>query len=95
MPQAVVSEFSPATASPMGLPWEVHERCRSSLEAQLLQEFFVHAVRVAHSAAPPALEGRDEGVCGACVSLVAAVLSWEFRWCPYNSCWGRGGMEVL
>lgn len=34
---AVVQEFSPATASPLGLPWDHHERCRASLEATYLQ----------------------------------------------------------
>ena len=81
MPQAIVCEFSPATASPMGLPWEVHERCRATLEASLLRDFFVHAARIAHSAAAPALQGRDDGLCLACVSLISAILGWEFR------CW--------
>lgn len=34
---AVVQEFSPATASPLGLPWDYHERCRAALEATYLQ----------------------------------------------------------
>ena len=77
--QAIICEFSPATASVMGLPWEVHERCRATLEAALLCDFFVHAVRIATSSAAPALEGRDDGLCLACISLISAVLGWEFR----------------
>ena len=34
---AVVLEFSPATASRLGLPWDHHERCRASLEGTYLQ----------------------------------------------------------
>lgn len=30
--EAVVSEFSPVTASAMGLPWDYHEKCRASFE---------------------------------------------------------------
>ncbi len=32
--EAVVSEFSLATASALGLAWEVHERCRLELEVR-------------------------------------------------------------
>lgn len=78
--QAIVSEFSPATASPMGLPWEAHERCRASLEAQALRDFFVHAVHMAQEVTSLALQGLDDGVCAACISLISAILTWEFRW---------------
>ncbi|BDA40620.1 probable Exportin-4 [Coccomyxa sp. Obi] len=77
--EGVVTEFSPATASPLGLPWDYHERCRASLEADYLQSFFIHATSIARGSAPAAVEGRDEGVCQACVSLLCAILSWDFR----------------
>jgi hypothetical protein len=35
--EALVSEFSPSTASAMGLPAEFHEHCRASLELDYLQ----------------------------------------------------------
>lgn len=34
--EALVSEFAPSTASAMGLPAEVHEHCRASLELDYL-----------------------------------------------------------
>ncbi|EIE26728.1 hypothetical protein COCSUDRAFT_46205 [Coccomyxa subellipsoidea C-169] len=77
--EAVVTEFSPATASPLGLPWDYHERCRSSLESDYLQSFFVHASGIARGSAAAAVEGRDEGLCQACMSLLTAILSWDFR----------------
>lgn len=46
----VVTEFSPPTASAMGLPWVYHERCRMSLEADYLQRFFAHTCNVAREA---------------------------------------------
>ena len=77
--QAVVGEFSPSTASPLGLPWEQHDRCRKSLQQDYLQSFYQHAARQAVYAAPSACHGQDGGVCCACLSLMAAVLAWDFR----------------
>ena len=74
-----MTEFSPATASPLGQSWEFHEQCRASLEADFLRTFFVHAVAVAREAAPSAAAGGDSGVCAACIQLLTAILSWEFR----------------
>ena len=31
--EAVVGEFSPPSASPMGMHWDFHEKCRESFEA--------------------------------------------------------------
>ena len=31
--EAIVSEFATETATPMGLPWDIHEQCRVDLEA--------------------------------------------------------------
>ena len=74
-------EFSPATASAMGLAWTHHEDCRASMEADFLPALFRHARDVARAgAAAAANAGADEaGVCGAAVSLLCAVLSWDFR----------------
>ncbi len=33
--EAVVGEFSPPTASPMGMPWDFHEKCRASFEVRV------------------------------------------------------------
>jgi hypothetical protein len=77
--QAVVTEFSPATASPLGLPWDYHERCRASLEEDYLQSFFSHASNIARGSAAAAVDSRDEGLCQACMALLTAILSWDFR----------------
>jgi hypothetical protein len=77
----VVAEFSPATASAMGLAWAYHEHCRAGMEAEFLPALFAHGRDVAAGAAPAAAAGGAEaaGVCGAAVSLLCAVLSWDFR----------------
>ena len=74
-------EFSPATASAMGLAWTHHEDCRAAMEADFLPALFRHARDVARCSAPAASEaGADAaGVCGAAVSLLCAVLLWDFR----------------
>lgn len=74
-------EFSPATASAMGLAWTHHEDCRAAMEADFLPALFAHARDMARCSAPAAAEaGADQaGVCGAAVSLLCAVLSWDFR----------------
>lgn len=87
-------EFSPGTASPMGLAWDFHEKCRSSLEQDFLRLFFSHAVTVARQAAPEAAAGQDGGVCAACLSLLNALLCWEFRYVPLNGV-HRGGTALV
>lgn len=74
-------EFSPATASAMGLAWAHHEDCRATMEADFLPALFRHARDAARCGAAAAAEaGADQaGVCGAAVSLLCAVLSWDFR----------------
>ena len=37
MLEAIVGEFSPPTASPMGMPWDFHEKCRASFEVRAMQ----------------------------------------------------------
>ena len=77
--QAVVEEFSPATASMLGLPWGFHERCRAGLEADYLQPMYLHARSVARESAAAGLAGQDGGTCQACLALMCAILSWDFR----------------
>lgn len=76
-----MAEFSPATASAMGLAWAYHEHCRAGMEAEFLPALFAHGRDLAAGAAPAAAAGGAEaaGVCGAAVSLLCAVLSWDFR----------------
>lgn len=100
--QAVVIEFSPATASAMGLAWAHHEHCRAGMEAEFLPALFCHGRDAARGAAVAAAAagGRDEGgVCAAAVSLLCAVLSWDFRRALHSALepaqaqqgWGRVG----
>ena len=93
--QAVVGEFCLASASELGLSWELHERCRSTFEELYLQSLFLHAQRLARGAA--AATPLDAGQCGACVSLVHALMAWDFRYSPCAPLCsgGRGGCCVL
>ena len=74
-----MEEFSPATATVLGLPWDYHERCRASLEADYLQPIYLHARSVACECSAAALAQQDGGTCQACLTLMSAILSWDFR----------------
>lgn len=87
-----MTEFSPATASPLGQSWAFHQECRRSLEKDYLHTFFVHAVGVAREAAPAAASGSDQGVCLACVKLLTAILQWDFR---YGGVLQPGGVKMI
>ena len=84
----MVVEFSPATASAMGLAWAYHEHCRADMEADFLPALFRHGRDVARcGAAAAAAAGADEaGVCAAAISLLCAVLSWDFRCISLRHC---------
>ncbi|KAL2619846.1 hypothetical protein R1flu_000051 [Riccia fluitans] len=81
--EALVSEFSPSTASPMGLPAEFHEHCRASLELDYLQQFYSWAQDAAVSSAERAFQGvgtaLDVNVCSGALRLMSQVLNWEFH----------------
>ncbi|GAX80807.1 hypothetical protein CEUSTIGMA_g8243.t1 [Chlamydomonas eustigma] len=74
-------EFSVTSASPLGLPWDYHDKASRDLEERYLQGFFQHAVSLGRQAAGSgaAIRGEDAGTCAACLSLMAAVLGWDFR----------------
>eukprot|EP00873_Tetraselmis_striata_P034405 jgi/Tetstr1/454669/TSEL_041559.t1 len=78
---AVITEFSPPTASAMGLPWGYHERCRISLEKDFLQRFFVHACNIGREAISSGAVASelDGGTCAACIALLSTILSWDFQ----------------
>ena len=78
-----MEEFSPATASMLGLPWDFHEQCRAGLEADYLQPMYLHARSVARESAAAGLAGQDWGTCQACLALMCAILSWDFRWASH------------
>ncbi|PSC75864.1 Armadillo-type fold [Micractinium conductrix] len=85
---AVVEEFSPHTASQLGLSWEVHELCRESLESCYLHRLLLHALGSAREAAPAAASGADAaGVCLAALRLLSAVLGWSFSRAGGSGVW--------
>ncbi|BBN15665.1 exportin-4 [Marchantia polymorpha subsp. ruderalis] len=81
--ESLVSEFSPSTASAMGLPAEFHEHCRASLELDYLQQFYSWAQDAAVSSAERAFQGvgtpLDVNVCSAALHLMSQILNWEFQ----------------
>ncbi|PRW50955.1 exportin-4 isoform X1 [Chlorella sorokiniana] len=96
---AVVEEFSPSTASQMGLSWELHEQCRSSLEQGYLHGLLQHAQASARDAASAAASGADAGVCIAALHLLGAILSWPFSSASNSEVWrvldsGRPAFEA-
>ncbi|EFJ51675.1 hypothetical protein VOLCADRAFT_116320 [Volvox carteri f. nagariensis] len=76
--EAVVGEFALSTASPLGLPLEHHAKCAMDLQDHFLQDIFRHAVALGRAAAA----AQDGATCAACLSLMTAVLAWDFRRSP-------------
>lgn len=64
-----MAEFSPATASAMGLAWAYHEHCRAGMEAEFLPALFAHGRDLAAGAAPAAARGGLAAVRGAVLGL--------------------------
>ena len=77
--QAVITEFNPVTASAMGMPWASHEQCRAGLQASHLRRIALLGLTQARESVVAALQGQDGGICLACMSLLSATLSWDFR----------------
>ncbi|KAK9863281.1 hypothetical protein WJX84_001780 [Apatococcus fuscideae] len=77
--EAVITEFNPATASAMGMPWASHEQCRSSLQATHLRRVALLVMTQARTSVVAALQGQDGGICRACMALLSVILSWDFR----------------
>ncbi|KAK9140443.1 hypothetical protein Scep_010124 [Stephania cephalantha] len=80
----VVSEFSPSTASAMGLPREFHEQCRASVESNYLKKFYCWAQDAALSVTNRLLEHdatvSEVKVCTAALNLMFQILNWDFKW---------------
>ncbi|GLC45912.1 hypothetical protein PLESTM_001800600 [Pleodorina starrii] len=79
--EAVVGEFAVSTASPLGLPLEHHTKCALELQDHFLQDIFRHAVSLGRAAAA----AHDGATCAACLSLMTAVLAWDFRRSPASA----------
>ncbi|KAI5659953.1 hypothetical protein M9H77_28746 [Catharanthus roseus] len=80
--ESLVSEFSPSTATAMGLPREFHDQCSTSLERDYLKTFYSWAQDAALSVTNTII-GSDssipEGkVCCAALRLMLQILNWEF-----------------
>ncbi|KAG8088719.1 hypothetical protein GUJ93_ZPchr0010g10091 [Zizania palustris] len=82
--EALVSEFSPATASAMGLPKEFHEQCEWSLEVKFMKDFYCWAQAAVFNAADSILSGSasigEEKACSAAFRLMFQILSWSFKY---------------
>ncbi|GLI66389.1 hypothetical protein VaNZ11_010181 [Volvox africanus] len=79
--EAVVGEFCASSSSPLGLPLEYHAKCAMDLQDHFLQDIFRHAVALGRAAAAV----HDGATCAACLSLMTAVLAWDFRRSPSAS----------
>ncbi|XP_051186487.1 uncharacterized protein [Lolium perenne] len=81
--ETLVSEFSPSTASSMGLPKEFHEQCQWSLEVKFLKDFYVWAQAAVFNTADKILNSNvtipEEKACSAALRLMLQILSWSFK----------------
>ncbi|XP_072146754.1 uncharacterized protein [Setaria viridis] len=79
----LVSEFSPSTASAMGLPKEFHEQCECSLELHFLKDFYCWAQSAVFNTADKILNSNEtipeERACSAGLRLMFQILSWNFK----------------
>lgn len=96
---AIVVEFSPTTASAMGMPWDYHDRCRRDLLDGYVLLFLQRGLQAARATAAAAAADGDGGICLASVRLVTAALSWDFdssaSWAsPQGQRPGDGGLAV-
>uniref|UniRef100_J3N3E7 Exportin-4 n=1 Tax=Oryza brachyantha TaxID=4533 RepID=J3N3E7_ORYBR len=81
--EALVSEFSPATASAMCLPKEFHDQCEWSLEVKFLKDFYCWAQAAVFNIADSILNGEagvaEEKACSAAFRLMFQILGWNFK----------------
>ncbi|MCO5611152.1 hypothetical protein L7F22_065402 [Adiantum nelumboides] len=94
--ESLVSEFSPSTASAMGLSAEFHEHCRASLELDYLQRFYAWALEAAYSVSDKILQNSstqlEVHVCASALRFMSQILSWEFQGTLVH---GAGGVIVI
>lgn len=78
--KAVVIEFSPGTATPMGQSWAYHQECKLSLQEDYLYDFAQLSLKFSKETVVPAVaaDGSDGGICTASLSLLASILNWDF-----------------
>ncbi|XP_073000684.1 uncharacterized protein [Typha latifolia] len=81
--ESLVAEFSPLTASAMGLPKEYHEQCQSSLELNYLKEFYCwaqgSALRIMEKIVGCGASVSEENVCSAALRFMFQILNWDFK----------------
>ncbi|KAJ4968652.1 hypothetical protein NE237_015353 [Protea cynaroides] len=81
--ESMVSEFSPATSTAMGLPREFHEQCRASLELHYLKKFYCWAQEAAFSVTNKVVECDSSvlevKVCDAALRLMFQIMNWDFQ----------------
>ncbi|KAF6994607.1 hypothetical protein CFC21_011268 [Triticum aestivum] len=81
--ETLVSEFSPSTASSMGLPKEFHDQCQLSFEVKFLKDFYCWAQAAVFNTADKILNSNvtipEEKACSAALRLMLQILSWSFK----------------
>lgn len=81
--ETLVSEFSPSTASAMGLPKEFHEQCQWSLEVKFLKDFYCWTQAAVFNTADKILNSNvsvpEEKACSTALRLMFQILSWSFK----------------
>lgn len=94
--ESLVSEFSPATSTSMGLPREFHEQCRKLLEFDYLKTFYSWArdaaLRVTNRITVSDAEIPEVKVCTAALRLMLQILSWDFQ---NDTTGGKTGINVF
>lgn len=94
--ESLVSEFSPATSTAMGLPREFHEQCRTLLELDYLKTFYSWArdaaLGVTNRITESGAEIPEVKVCTAALRLMLQILSWDFH---NETSGGRTGINVF
>ncbi|GAB2246564.1 hypothetical protein Droror1_Dr00002057 [Drosera rotundifolia] len=81
--ESLVSEFLPSTSTALGLPRELHEFCRLSMEQDYLKMFYCWVQEAALGLTNRVIESNSEApevkVCTAALRLMLQILSWDFR----------------
>ncbi|XP_042439550.1 exportin-4-like isoform X1 [Zingiber officinale] len=81
--ESLVSEFSPATLTPMGLPKDFHTQCHLSMESNYLKEFYCWVQSAAFNVTEKIVSSyasiSDEKACSAALRFMFQVLNWNFQ----------------
>ena len=76
--QAIVIEFSPATASRLDKTWKFHEQCKRCFQQHYLRDIILCA-RTALEAVTLGARPESGNACRASVDLLTSLLTWDYR----------------